>query len=146
MSTVAAVPLDPALVGKELPPLSVTVTRERAEAFASAIGATPATDGTAPPTFPTVLQIAAATRLSEDPEAGLDFARVLHGEEEYEWLRPPAVGDELTAAPRIARIAARDGSEFLTIESEIRDGSGELVVRARTMLIVRPPGTAEGHE
>lgn len=127
-------PLDPSLVGRPLPPRTITVTEEHARAFASAVGETVAE---VPPTFLTVVQIAAAIALGDDPELGLDFSRVLHGEEEHEWRRPLAVGDRLTAEPVVTRIVARGDAEFVTVASDVRDGAGEVVARARTILIVR---------
>jgi acyl dehydratase len=66
---------------------------------------------------------------------------VVHGEQEFEWSRPVVVGDVLTAVPRIADIYAKGPNEFLVIEAEVKDGSGEVVAVSRTTLLSR--GTAE---
>jgi acyl dehydratase len=95
----------------------------------------------APPTFVTVIQIMTSGQAVVDPELGLNYAMVVHGEQEYEWRRPVVVGDELSATPRIADIFARGPNEFLVIESDIRDAAGDPVVMARTTLLSR--GTAE---
>jgi acyl dehydratase len=76
-----------------------------------------------------------------DQELGLNYALVVHGEQEYDWRRPVRVGDVLSAVPRIADIYSRGPNEFLVIESEILDASGETVVVARSTLLSR--GTAE---
>lgn len=128
--------LDPGLEGRRLPPRSIVVTAEHARAFADAVG------GNAehvPPTFVTTLQIGAALALAGDPDAGIDFSRVVHGEEEYTWHRPLVVGDELTAAPMIERVVTRGDDGFVTIGSTITDADGAPVVDARTVLIVRGP-------
>jgi hypothetical protein len=52
------------------------------------------------------------------------------------------VGDKLRATPRIADIYARGPNEFLVIEADIKDQSGETVVLARSTLLSR--GTAGG--
>jgi acyl dehydratase len=75
-----------------------------------------------------------------DQELGIDYAMVVHGEQEYEWRRPIVVGDVLRATPRIADIYARGPNEFLVIEAEITDQAGEVVCVARTTLLSR--GTA----
>ena len=72
----------------------------------------------------------------------LDYSRVVHGEQEYEWVRPVLVGDVLTAVPRIADIFAKKSNEYLVIEAEIKDANGEMVAIGRTTLISR--GTGEG--
>ncbi len=126
--------LNPELQGKAYPEMAFAVDPGRVDAFAKAVG----DDGSfVPPTLVTVGEIAALAQVIADPELGLDFARVVHGEQEYEWRRPLRPGDELSVRPRIASIRAKGGHEFLTVETEMRDPGGELVVLARSTLIVR---------
>jgi acyl dehydratase len=147
------VPLNPSLVGRRYQEVSCAVTREHVERFAEAIGerspiyrdadaarAAGYADQVAPPTFVTVMQIMASAQVVLDQELGLDYSRVVHGEQEYEWHRPVVVGDVLTATPQIAGISAHGPNEFLVIESEVHDASGETVVVARSTLLSR--GTA----
>jgi acyl dehydratase len=147
------VPLNQTLKGKEYVPVSFPVERERVNAFAAAIGednplftdAAAAREAghpeqLAPPTFVTVMQILASAQVVLDEELGLDYSRVVHGEQEYRWRRPVRVGDVLSAVPRIADIYAKGPLEFLVVESEIADASGATVVTARTTLLSR--GTA----
>jgi acyl dehydratase len=143
-------PLNTALVGKEYAPLEMAVERDHVVRFAQAIGeespvfldaeaarAAGYPEQLAPPTFVTRMQIMASAQAAADPELGLDYTRVVHGEQAYEYRRPAHVGDALTAVPRIAEIRARGPLEFLVVESDIRDGGGETVMVARTTLIVR---------
>ena len=65
---------------------------------------------------------------------------VVHGEQEYEYTRPIQVGENLTAVPRIADMYSRGSNEFLIIESEIKDESGQTVAVARSTILSR--GTA----
>jgi acyl dehydratase len=147
-------PLNQTFKGKEYERITLAVERDRVTKFADAIGEeTPLfrdaeaarsagfAEQVAPPTFPTVMQIMASARVVMDRELGLDYARVVHGEQEYDYRRPIVVGDVLTATPRIADMYARKSNEFLVIEAEITDEQGELVVVARSTLISR--GTAE---
>jgi acyl dehydratase len=90
------------------------------------------------------MQIMTSAQIVAGPELGLDYARVVHGEQAYEWHRPIRVGDSLTAVPRIAGISSKGPLEFLVIEAEIKDAAGETVVTARTTLLSR--GTAGGGE
>lgn len=94
------------------------------------------------PTFPTVLGIMASAQIVVDPELGLDYSRVVHGEQAFEWRRPIVVGDRLRATPRIADIYSKGPNEFVVIEAEIADPDGEVVCVARSSLLSR--GTAEG--
>lgn len=148
-------PLNQSLQGKEYQEITFPVDRERVGAFAAAV----AEDGplfndasaareagyseqVAPPTFVTVIQILASAQVVLDQELGLDYSRVVHGEQEFDWRRPVVVGDVLSAVPRISEIHAKGSNEFLVIESHIRDSAGETVVVARSTLISR--GTARG--
>lgn len=135
----SGVTLNEALIGKEYPSVTFTVEGDHVRRFAAAVGDDRAYT---PPTFVTAPEIAAMAQVVGDPELGLDFTRVVHGEQEYEWHRPLAVGDVLSVTPRIAGIQAKGGHEFLVVETELRDAHGELVVLARNTLISR--GTAGG--
>lgn len=130
--------MDPALEGKVYPTLSFDVREDHVRRFAAAIG----DDGTfVPPTFATVPEIAAGlARVVGDPELGLDFARVVHGEEEYRWVRPLRAGETLAVTASIESIRSKGGHEFLTIRTEMLDGAGETVVIATSSLIVRGTG------
>ena len=138
-------PLNRELEGKVYQEVTFEVTADHIERFAEAIGDDDARyrrreDSTAPPTFPTVMQIMTSGQVVLDEELGLNYALVVHGEQEYDWRRPLRAGDTLRAVPRIASIRSRGSNEFLTIESEIRDEGGKVVVVARSTLISR--GTA----
>jgi acyl dehydratase len=146
-------PLNRSLQGKTYQPVSFTVERERVVQFADAIGehapvfrdrdaarTAGHAEQVAPPTFVTAMQIMTSGQVVLDQELGLDYSRVVHGEQAYEWHRPVVVGDVLTATPRIADIYAKGPNEFLVIEAQITDPSGQVVVIGRSTLLSR--GTA----
>jgi acyl dehydratase len=129
------VPLNVALEGKTYATLRFQVREEHVGEFARAVGDE---EGSVPPTFVTAPEFAAGlTRVVGDAELGLDLSRVLHGEQEYEWARPVRVGDVLDAVSTIESIRAKGGHEFLTLRTEMRDPAGDLVVVARSSLVVR---------
>ena len=145
--------LNQSLKGKEYQEVSFEVERDRVVQFADAIrdpnsifrepdAARAAGFGeqVAPPTFVTVMQILTSGQVVLDQDLGLNYTLVVHAEQEYEWHRPVHVGDVLSAVPRIADIYAKGPNEFLVIEADIKDASGESVVLARTTLLSR--GTA----
>jgi acyl dehydratase len=149
------VPLNNELKGKEYQEVTFEVERGRVLQFADAIGeedpiyrdadaarAAGFPEQVAPPTFPTVMQIMTSGQVVVDQELGLNYAVVVHGEQEYDWRRPIVVGDVLKATPRIADIYARGPNEFLVIEAEITDADGDVVCVARSTLLSR--GTAGG--
>jgi acyl dehydratase len=149
------VPLNQSLKGKSYQALDIELDRDRVNAFALAVGEddprftdreAAQTEGfpeqLAFPTFPTVLGILASAQIVVDPELGMDYTRVVHGEQSFEWRRPLVVGDRLRATPRIADVYAKGPNEFLVIEAEIADQAGEVVCVARSTLLSR--GTAGG--
>jgi acyl dehydratase len=94
-------------------------------------------DAVAPPTF-----TATAALWGEPASRGLALARgrVLHGEQEYEYLAPIRVGDVLTGRRRLADVRTREGSRggtmtFVVIETTYANQDGVDVVRERSTLI-----------
>jgi acyl dehydratase len=147
------VALNQSLKGKAYQEIEFEVERDRATDFAVAVGeddlryleadaarAEGFPDQLTFPTFPTVLGIMASANIVGDPELGMDYTRVVHGEQSFEWRRPMVVGDRLRATPRIADVYAKGPNEFLVIEAEIVDADGEVVCVARSTLLSR--GTA----
>jgi acyl dehydratase len=127
--------LNEALQGKAYEPATFVVDRGRVEAFAAAIGHP---GSGVPPTFATAPELAAGlANVIADPELGLDLAAVLHGEQEYEWLRPLRVGETLFAEATIESIRGRGSMRLLTLRTEVRDAAGERAVVGRSTLIVR---------
>jgi acyl dehydratase len=143
------------LKGKAYQEISFTVERDRVTKFAQSIGEDDPRfldpqaarvegfpEQVAPPTFPTVLGILASARVVLDQDLGVNYSRVVHGEQEFEWRRPIVVGDALRATPRVADIYVRGPNEFLVVEAEIVDADGQVVCVARSTLLSR--GTAGG--
>lgn len=146
--------LNRALVGKSYPASEpYEVGREKVREFADAIGdANPAyrdrsaaealghSDVVAPPTFLTVLGYRTGAAVVGDPELGLDYSRVVHGEQRFVHHRPVRPGDVLVGVPTVTDIRAAGRNELLTITSEIGTTDGERVCTAVNTLVSR--GTA----
>ena len=108
-------------------------------AFARALGADPA-DGV-PPTYAAVYALwATAPQLFEDQEAAVDFANLLHAEQEFDWQRHPRVGETVTSRGRVAVDVERRGMRFITFETDVT-AAGEPVCRSRALFVVRGPGS-----
>lgn len=143
--------LDSGYVGRSFPPTEPhAVGREKIREFAQAIGANDAVyidpasattlgypDLIAPPTFPIVVTAPTMRQLIDDPGLGLDFSRVVHGDQRFTYARPVHAGDVLTCVCTVAEITERGGHGFLTTRTEITDAAGDLVVTATAKLVVR---------
>lgn len=95
----------------------------------------------APPTF-TVTQIFQVPREERERRLGanLDYARVLHGEQEFIYERLPVAGETLHGTMRIAKDYLKEGKRgghmrFVTYESRFTDDDGALVLTANYTLI-----------
>ena len=144
-------PVNPDLQGRVFPPTAAyLVGREKVREFARAVFATNPinldpeaaraaghADVVAPPTFPVVVQEATLQQLLSEPDAGIDFSRVVHGEQRFSYTRPIVAGDELTATLSVTSIKTLGGNAMVTAESTIVDAEGEHVVTAVSTLVVR---------
>jgi acyl dehydratase len=146
-------PLNRALVGKQYPPIRYEVGREKLREFAESVGETDPVyhdeqaaraaghpDIPAVPTFPVVLTLRVGQKVTTDPELGLDYSRVVHGEQEFNYDRPIFAGDRLLAAGRVAAVETKGRHELLAIETRVTTEAGEPVCSAVVTLISR--GTA----
>lgn len=147
-------PVNPELVGRAFPPIApYLVGREKVREFARAVLATSPLntdveaaraagypDLVAPPTFPVVVQEATLAQLLAEPDAGIDFARVVHGDQRFSYSRPIVAGDELTATLVVTSVKTLGGNAMVTSESVMVDTTGTHVVTATSSLVVRADG------
>ena len=135
------------------PTSAYVVGREKVREFASAIGdANPAyhdvaaarklgyADVIAPPTFAFVIAYAGSSQAAMDPELGLDYTRVVHGEQRFAYSRPIVAGDAIVATASIEAIRAVAGNDILTTRVELATEAGEHVATTTTVIVAR--GTA----
>lgn len=94
-------------------------------------------DVLAPATFPVVIQQAALDMLVADPEAGIDFSRVVHGDQRFDYHRDVVAGDELTATLRVTKVQSLGGHTMVTAEVAMSDEAGLPVVTATSTLVIR---------
>jgi N-terminal half of MaoC dehydratase len=130
-----------ALEGKRYPRTApYLVGREKLREFAKATMLDESLlreDAAAPTTFPVVIQEQSLKLVITDPEAGLDFSRVVHGEQRFVYTRPIVAGDELTSELSVASIKTLGGNQMITFNTEIFDAQNQLVCTAISTLVVR---------
>jgi acyl dehydratase len=152
-------PLNQDFVGREYPSSGTyEVGREHIRQFADAIGddsplyrdpeaarAAGHRDVLAPPTFLTVLGF----RFRDDspladPALGLDYSRVVHGDQSFTQHRPVYAGDVLSSSQRVERIRSGGSNELMTTVLDVTDAEGQPVATLRSTLVSR--GTAAPKE
>ena len=94
-------------------------------------------DVVAPPTFPIVIQEKTLQQLLEHPASGIDFSRVVHGDQQFRYSRPIVAGDELIATLSVTKVQSLGGHSMVTSESVMETLEGEHVVTAVSTLVVR---------
>jgi acyl dehydratase len=144
-------PFEPSYVGHTYPPSApYLVGREKIREFADAIGATDGIhrdlaeaksrgfpDLVAPPTFAIVITSIAGQQVFEDPVLGIDFARLVHGQQRFRYNRPVHAGDKLVAVVMIEDLISRGGHDFVTTRTDVATWEGEPVLTAWSKLVIR---------
>jgi acyl dehydratase len=138
------------LIGRKTGPVVYEVEAWHVERFAQACGDTnpvyrdeAAARAAGHPRIPAPTTFAAALR-PEDPrsELGIDFRRIVHGEQSYELCRPLYVGDIVHVVAHISDIYEKTGKNgtlaFVVMDVEGRTPTGEVLYSARSTTVVRP--------
>ncbi len=138
------------LVGKQYPPQTYEVGREKVREFAAAVGddnpayldvaaarALGHPDLVAPPTFSVVVTRGPQISVIDDPELGLDFSRVVHGDQKFHFTRPIVAGDVLTTVSSVSSARSVAGNDIVTIRSDVADAQGSPVVSVFATLVAR---------
>ena len=154
---------NPAREGHRYPPAELyQVSREAVREFAVAVKAGHRAhhdveaalalghrDLMAPPTFAVVVAQRAEAAVVEDPEAGIDFSRVVHADERFTHHHPILAGDTLSAQATLTRIRVMGAGAMVTTSVEItavQDGNDEPRATVTSSLLVRAGDDAEETE
>ena len=143
--------LDRSVIGRKSKPAKNLIERGAIRRFAEAIGdlnplwvdeeyAGKTRHGgiVAPPTFPVSLQVGSNVREG----LPIDLKKILHGEMEFEYLRPLRAGEVITCSAEIVDFYTKEGKSgvmsFLVTETRGVDERGELVYKFRSTTVIRP--------
>jgi acyl dehydratase len=137
-------------VGKIFAPVTYAVGREKVREYARAVGETDPLhldpeaartaghrDVVAPPMFAVVYSSPAVGPAFFDPDVGMDFARMVHGAQEFAWGPLVVAGDEITTVAEVADISERGGMGFYVFETRSDNQDGERVCTGTWTCIVR---------
>jgi len=144
------VPVNTDAIGKTYPVTTYAVGREKVREYAHAVGETNPlylnveaareagyADVVAPPMFVVVYAGRAITPALFDPEVGIEFARMLHGGQEFIWGPVVVAGDEIETTTTVKDISQRGGMNFFVFETDSRNQRGETVCTGIWTNIVR---------
>jgi acyl dehydratase len=145
------VAINPDYVGRTFEPSApYEVSRVKIAEFADAIGepsplcrdraaaqAAGYPDVIAPPTFAIVVSAAGSARVTHDPDLGVNYAMIVHGEQSFAHVRPLHAGDVVVSQTTVESIRPVRGMTMLTTVTQIRTVDGEPVCTARSTLVER---------
>lgn len=145
-------PIDPAVVGTELAPVTMEIERGRLRQFAKAIGETDPIyidvaaawaaghpDLVVPPTFLVAVGNERPEPFDWLADIGIDLNRVLHGEQSITYHRMAHAGERVTARPRIVDLRSKRGGamEILVRETTVVGADGTVIAELGDSVIVR---------
>jgi acyl dehydratase len=142
---------DKSKIGHSFPPFTIEVERVKIRELALAIGddnpiyqsgeaaqAAGYPDVPLYPTAPTIFNFWGNSKMEEQMASiGINFMRVLHSEEEYQYLAPINAGDTLTGVTTIIDGKSRQGMDIVTLEVRYTNQHNQPVLTTREMLVVR---------
>jgi acyl dehydratase len=139
-----------AAAGRTFAAVSYAVGREKVREYASAVGETnplhldPAAareagyaDVVAPPMFAVVYAAPAIMPALFDPDVGIDFARMVHGGQAFEWGPLVVAGDEITTECACTDVYERAGLHYYIFETRSTNQREEWVCTGTWTNIVR---------
>ncbi len=147
--------LDTSYIGKELPLIRYQVDRSKIRELATALGdpnplfhdveaarAAGYRDLVAPITFPTLFRFWGGTETRGIlAQMGGNIMRLLHGEEEYEYLGVLQAGDDITGRLEIVSVETKEGRsgimDFVKTRATYRNQDDQVIVIARATMVLR---------
>ncbi|PTL58235.1 acyl dehydratase [Paraconexibacter algicola] len=138
----SGVPVDPAVVGRALDTVTVTIEPGKLRELARAFGEDPdAWGAVAPPTALVLADHLRADGIIDAPLAiGMDVERLLHGEASWDLVRPVRAGDVLTGTTVVEALDTREGRRGgtmtrATFATTFTDPAGAVVAVQRHVFV-----------
>ncbi|MEO7752159.1 MAG: MaoC family dehydratase N-terminal domain-containing protein [Terracoccus sp.] len=144
-------PVNSDFQGRTYPPTETyTVSAAKIREFAEAVGATDPVhvdaevarargyaDVIAPPTFAVLIAQQCDAQLVRDPDAGIDYSRVVHGEQKFAHHRPLTAGDAVTGTLHVDTVREAGGHAMVTTRTELTTQDGEPLCTATSTIVIR---------
>ena len=138
-------PLNKALVGKEYPPQPYEIKAEESKKYAYGYNEDLPlfTDESrqaglvAPPMFGVKYAGVTIGQVFFDPEFQVNFARLVHGEQDMEFLEAVRPGDVITTVARIASVEEKSTGEIFVVETHSTNQKGRPVLHCQSTFFIR---------
>ncbi|MGL5859735.1 MAG: FAS1-like dehydratase domain-containing protein [Phycicoccus sp.] len=143
--------VNPDFVGRTYPPDGPHhVDAAAIAAFAAAVDATDPVhtdpgaaraagyaDVVAPPTMAVRFAQSADRAYVSDPDAGIDYSRVVHGEQRFVHHRPITAGDDVLGTVTVDAVRSAGGHAMVTTRTELATAGGEALATCTSTIVVR---------
>jgi hypothetical protein len=113
---------------------ATTITQSEISEFAAVFGEP--NSSVATPTFSIRVSLDQLQVILTDPQVGINWDRVVHGDQKFQIHRPIVAGDVLTCDATIESYRVAAGNEFINVKSDLRNGD-ELVCTNWSTIVVR---------
>ena len=94
-------------------------------------------DLVAPPTFLVSIAQRAEALMVNDPDAAVDFSRVVHSDQRFTHHRAVVAGDELFAQATLTSVKELAGNRMLTTQTEVTNADQAPVATITSTLLIR---------
>ena len=142
--------IDIKFIGREYKPVTYVVGQEKIKEYALAVGdlnslytdpdfAKKSKYGCiiAPPMFVVVFARDSMFRLFEDRELKIDFSRLLHGEQEFNFHKIVKANDTIITHSKIKNIYQKGNNDFVELETKSFNQNKELVTDGIWTFVIR---------
>ena len=113
---------------------STTISQSEITNFATVFGESDFSVAT--PTFSIRVSLDQLQEILTGPEVGINWERVVHGDQKFEIFSPIKGGDTFSCSSTIESYRVAAGNEIVTVRSDLKSGS-EIVLSSWSTLVVR---------
>ncbi len=142
--------IDKKFIGKEYPAKEYEIGREKMKEYANAIGdlnpyyhdkafgkKSKYGDNIAPPNFAAVYNLMGCADVFFDPDLKLNMAMLVHGEQEFEFVKPVKPGDVIMTTGKIVDILQKGNNDLVVYEGRSVNQDGDLVTVGKATFVIR---------
>jgi acyl dehydratase len=127
--------ISPDSIGRTFPGTeSITISQSEIDAFCAVIGETNTT--IAPPTFSIRISLDQSEAILTSPEVGIQWDRLVHGDQKFEIKRPLKAGDVITCSSTIESAREVAGNQIISVRSDLTS-QDELLISSWSTLVIR---------